>query len=273
MIFYRKQLFVGKLSKGGDNRMKKYGYYLFYTMIISTMLCGCGSKLPELSETEEAVVTEYATNLLVKYSLLADRTLLNDAELETEIAKEEEERERFLKTKEMEKAYLKAMNSDKVTDNTVNTDNTEQNETVSVPQKTVSEFIAEDTISINYASYSLCDFYPDNSVEDFFLAMDATDGHQLCVVKFSVENMSASDQELNMLNKQGRYSLRIDGGKIVQAQSTLLMDDLSSYVGTLPANGKEQLVLIFEVPGDVSQIGTMDLIMEDSSGENILTLQ
>ena len=237
------------------------------------MMCGCGSKVPELSETEEAVVTEYATNLLVKYSSIADRTLLNDIELEAEIAKEAEERERVLKTKELEQAYLQAMDGNKVMDNTVNTDSGKQNETVSAPQKTVSEFIAEDSISINYASYSLCDSYPDNSVEDFFMAMDATEGHQLCVVKFSVENMSASEQELNMLNKQGRYSLRIDGGKIVQAQSTLLMDDLSSYVGTLPANGKEQLVLIFEVPGDVSQIGTMDLIMADSTGENILTLQ
>lgn len=253
--------------------MKKYGYFLFYIVLISAILCGCGSKLPELSETEEAVVTEYATNLLVKYSPIADRTLLNATELEAEIAKEVEENERLLKTKELEKTYLQTMNSDKGMDNTVNTDSKEQDETVSVPQKTVSEFIAEDSISINYASYSLCDSYPDNSVEDFFMAMDATDGHQLCVVKFSVENMSASEQELNMLNKQGRYSLRIDGGKIVQAQSTLLMDDLSSYVGTLPANGKEQLVLIFEVPKDVSQVGTMDLIMEDSNGENILTLQ
>ena len=94
-----------------------------------------------------------------------------------------------------------------------------------VPQLSVSEFFAEDSFSIDYASYTLCQSYPETVGEDFFMAMDATEGHQLCVVKFSVENMSASEQELNMLNKQGRYSLRIDGGKIVQAQSTLLMDE------------------------------------------------
>ena len=252
--------------------MKKCCYLLAYTMIISAMMCGCGSKVPELSATEETVVTEYATNLLVKYSSIADRTLLNDIELEAEIAKEVEERERVLKTKELEQAYLQAMDGNKVMDNTVHTDSGKQNETVSAPQKTVSEFIAEDSISINYASYSLCDSYPDNSVEDFFMAMDATEGHQLCVVKFSVENMSASEQELNMLNKQGRYSLRIDGGKIVQAQSTLLMDDLSSYVGTIPANARQELVLVFEVDEGISQIGSMELIMKDDSGENKVSL-
>ncbi len=253
--------------------MKKYSYFLVFIMIIGTMMCGCGANVPELSETEETVVVEYATNLLVKYSSVADRNLLNEDELAVEIAKQAEEKERFLKTKEMEKAYLQSLEGNKATDTTVNTDNKEANEAVSVPQKTVSEFVAEDSISINYDSYLLCTSYPDNSVEDFFLAMDATEGHQLCVVKFRVENLSATDKELNMLNKQGRYSLRIDGGKTVQAQSTLLMDDLSSFVGTIPANGKEQMVLIFEVPGDLSQIGTLDLIMKDSNGENVLTLQ
>lgn len=253
--------------------MKKYSCILISIMIISAMLCGCGVKVPELSETEEAVVVEYATNILVKYSSVADRTLLNNAELEVEIEKEEEEKERLLKTKEMEKAYLQSMNTDKVKDDIVNTDKNEQNEAVNVTQKTVSEFVAEDSISINYASYSLCASYPENSVEDLFMTMDATDGHQLCVVKFWVENLSATEKELNMLNKQGRYSLCIDGGKVVQAQSTLLMDDLSSYVGTIPANGKEQMVLIFEVSEELSQIGTLDLIMKDSTGENVLTLQ
>lgn len=253
--------------------MKKCSCFFAFIMIISAILCGCGAKVPEMSETEEAVVVEYATNLLVKYSSVADRTLLNKAELEVEIAKEVEEKERLFKTKEMEKAYLQSMNDNKLKDATANIDKEETSAAASVPQKTVSEFVAEDSISINYASHSLGDSYPDNSVEDFFLAMDATAGHQLCVVKFWVENLSATDKELNMLNKQIRYSLRIDGGKVIQAQSTLLMDDLSSYVGTIPANGKEQMVLIFEVPGDLSQIETLDLIMKDSNGENVLTLQ
>ena len=103
--------------------------------------------------------------------------------------------------------------------------------------------------------------------------MDATEGKQLCIVKFSVKNELSSDQELDMYAKQGRFTLRMDDGTTVSAQSTLLMDDLSSYAGTIPANGEEEMVLVFEVPDSVSQMGSMELIMRDQSGENTLMLQ
>ena len=51
------------------------------------------------------------------------------------------------------------------------------------------------------------------------------------------------------------------------------LDDLSSYAGTIPANGEEEMVLVFEVPDSVSQMGSMELIMRDQSGENTLMLQ
>lgn len=255
--------------------MKKYKYLLINIVFFSGLLCGCGSSIPEMSQTQEAVVTEYATNLLVKYSPLGDRALLNAEELEVGIAKEAEELEQLMKTKELEKAYLDAAeNGETLTDEPKQSENVSSEATVEVvPQKSVSEFFAENSISIDYVSYSLCDSYPENSTEDFFMAMDATAGNQLCVVKFSVKNLSGTEQSLNMLNKKGRFSLQIDGGQAIQAQATLLMDDLASYAGTLPANGEEQLVLVFEVPDSMAQIGSMNLIMSDSSGENILTLQ
>ncbi len=255
--------------------MKKYKYLLINIVVITGLLCGCGSDIPEMSKTQEAIVTEYATNLLVKYSPLADRALLNTDQLEAGIEKEAEEMERLMKTKELEKAYLDAAEKGETL-----VDESEQNENASseaaaevVPQKTVSEFFAEDSISIDYVSYSLCDSYPENSEEEFFMAMDATAGKQLCVITFAVKNLSGTEQTLNMLGKQGRFSLQIDGGDDIQAQSTLLMDDLSSYAGTIPANGEEQLVLVFEVPDNVSQISSMNLNMMNAQGENTLTLQ
>lgn len=255
--------------------MKKYKYLLISIVVFAGLLCGCGSNIPEMSEAQEAVVTEYATNLLVKYSPLTDRALLNEDQLEAGIVKEAEEWERLMKTKELEKAYLDAAEKgETLADNPEQGENVSNEETVEmVPQRTVSEFFAEDSISIDYVSYLLCDSYPENSEEEFFMAMDAAAGKQLCVVTFAVRNLSGTEQSLNMLGKQGRFSLQIDGGAAVQAQSTLLMDDLSSYAGVIPANGEEQLVLVFEVSDGVAQIGSMDLIMNNSQGENRLTLQ
>lgn len=269
------RLIIRKTSKGGIVIMKKYKYLLISIVVFAGLLCGCGSNIPEMSEAQEAVVTEYATNLLVKYSPLTDRALLNEDQLEAGIVKEAEEWERLMKTKELEKAYLDAAEKgETLADNPEQGENVSNEETVEmVPQRTVSEFFAEDSISIDYVSYLLCDSYPENSEEEFFMAMDAAAGKQLCVVTFAVRNLSGTEQSLNMLGKQGRFSLQIDGGAAVQAQSTLLMDDLSSYAGVIPANGEEQLVLVFEVSDGVAQIGSMDLIMNNSQGENRLTLQ
>lgn len=253
--------------------MKKHVIFL-YTIAVSIMLVGCGESIPDMTDTETAVVTEYATNLLVKYSTLADRALLNEKELEEGIIKEAEERERLLKVKELENMYLNG--TDEVAD--AEKGNSQNNGTgttggVSVPQLSVDEFFTESNFAIDYSSYTLCDSYPESGEEEFFMAMDATPGNQLCIVRFNVSNLTASDQGLDMYSKKGRFSLRMEDGSKVSAQSTLLMDDLSTYTGTIPAGGNQELVLVFEVPDGLSQMGSMELVMNNQTGTNTLTLQ
>ena len=71
--------------------MKKNIFLLSTMIIAASVMCGCGASIPEMSETETAMVTEYATNLLIKYSQVADRELLNDEELKAGIAEEAKE--------------------------------------------------------------------------------------------------------------------------------------------------------------------------------------
>lgn len=241
------------------------------------MLCGCGSTIPDMTDTETAVVTEYATNLLVKYSTLSDRSLLNEEQLEAGIIKETEERERLLKVKKLEEMYINGTEEVADAENDAVVEDAEGNGSepveVAAPELSMSEFFAENNFAIDYSSYLLCQSYPEENVEDSFMVIDAANGKQLCIVRFNVSNLTSSDQTLDMYAKRGNFSLRIDNGSVVSAQSTLLIDDLSSYVGTIPAGGTEELVLVFEVSDTVSQIGSAQLIMNDQSGENTLTLQ
>ena len=258
--------------------MKKHVIFL-YTIVVSILLCGCGGSIPDMTDTETAVVTEYATNLLVKYSTLSDRSLLNEKQLEEGIIKEAEERERLLKVKELENRYLNGMEEETADVETVESESTDavndglENVEDAAPQLSMDEFFAESNFAIDYSSYILCQSYPENNEGDFLIAIDATSGKQLCIVKFNVSNLTASDQILDMYAKNGRFSLKIEGGSTIPAQSTLLIDDLYTYAGTIPAGGTEELVLVFEVPEGVSQIGSMKLIMNDQTGENTLTLQ
>lgn len=254
--------------------MKKYGYLLISMVMSAGLLCGCAESVPQMSDEEEAMVTEYATNLLVKYSPLADRALLNEEELEKEIKNESAAEERQKKTKELEQLYLNAStasvpNSD--------TPEAEMSSTVSKEAElvsyTLSEVLQEEDFSIDYTTYILCDSYPENSEDEFYMAMDATPGKQLCVVSFTVSNLTDSERELNVLQKKCRFSLQINGSDTIQAQATLLMNDLVSYKGTIPAGANVEAVLVFEVPDDLTQADTMELTMTDAQGSNTILLK
>lgn len=238
-----------------------------------TVLCGCNSEVPDLTEEQTALITEYATNLLVKHSELSDRDLLSDTELEVGIQEEAEAKERKVKEDEIAEAYL---NKDAEmiggAGEETQSGSLSEESVVSAPSETISEFFDESDFSIEYSSYELCDSYPEEESEEFFMAMDATAGHQLCVVKFDVQNMTSSDQEFDMFSKKGKFTLRTSEGETISAQSTMLLDDLSSYKGTIPADGNQELVLVFEVEDGLNQMETMELIMEDESGENTISL-
>ncbi len=272
----RNDLLVFRSIKGGNEFIMKKHIVFIYAMVMSIILCGCGTSIPEMTDMETAVVTEYATNLLVKYSTLSDRALLNEKELEEGILEEAAERERLLKIKELENMYLNGTDETAAIETEKNDSQEGGSGTMEAspePQLSVDEFFAEGNFSIDYSSYILCKSYPESDEEEFFMAMDATPGKQLCIVKFNVSNLTASDQALDMYAKRGRFSLKLEDGSTVSAQSTLLMDDLSTYAGTISAGASEELVLVFEVSESVAQMGNMKLIMNDQNGENTLTLQ
>ncbi len=258
--------------------MKKYIYGIMGVMC-ATVLSGCGSEIPDLTEEQTALVTEYATNLLVKYSEISNRNLLDEEELEIGIQAEEEERVRKQKADEIAKNLMNDETgaSDKaeeeLSDDSSNDAEVSASSEPAVPSRTISEFFAEDNFSVDYVSYLLCESYPEASDEEIYMAMEATQGKQLCILKFVVKNLSSSEQPLDMFVKQGKFSLRINNETTVRAQSTLLVEDLSSYAGVLPANAEEEMVLVFEVSDSLSQISSMQLHMSDASGENVLTLQ
>lgn len=253
--------------------MKKNICRVLGILLAGVVLSGCNVDIPDLTEEESALITEYATNLIVKHSELSDRDLLSATELEIGIQQEAEARELKIKADEIAEAYLnkdiakiEAMDS-----KSADSESTSLSQGVATPSYTVSEFFEQNDFWVEYSSYELCDSYPDD--DGVFMAMDATPGHQLCVVKFQVQNVSASEQEFDMFSKKGRFTLLTGEGEKISAQSTMLLNDLSTYKGTIAANASEEMVLIFEVGDNVSQMGTMQLIMKNGNGDNTITLE
>ena len=246
---------------------------LLWVLAMTVLLCGCNSDVPDLTLEQTALISEYATHLLVKHSELSDRNLLDEKDLEAGMIAEAEERERKLKADEIAQSYLNK--EVEMIDGAAKEETADTGEELEVvPMQAIGDFFGEDQFTIDYSSYELCESYPAEGDDEFFMAMDATVGNQLCVVKFSVQNVSSEDNEFDMIGKNSKYMLRMADGETIPAQATLLLDDLSSYRGTIAANTTQQMVLVFEVDDAVVQMDSSQLVMKNSDGaENIVLLQ
>ena len=258
--------------------MKKKIVLICGMILVASLLGGCGVELPDLTEEQNALMTEYAANLIVKHSPEVKRSLLNEDELEVQLQIEAEARAREEKRKQLAEEYKNALeNNNKETvepeGEDVGTDADSDSAAIG-PVTTISnlgEFFGLSDFFVSYKEFQLMQSYPDGS-EDYFFAMDATDGKQLCVVKFSVENISSGEVDFNMLEKKGRFVLTINGETKSQAQSTLLLDDLAAYKGMIAPATPQDMVLIFEIDDSISTIESMvlDVKCADQSGTIVL---
>lgn len=220
--------------------MKKISI-LLCSIGIAFALTGCGDAMPELTEEENELITEYAVGLLLKYDKYYSGRLVDLTAYEEEQDSVEEEQPQEENSDELEENK-----EEQPVDNAEVVDVSEEQPTVS----SIEEFYAIEGFSFQYTGYDMQKEYPEmteNEVDAFF-AMQATSGTQLLILKFQVANNSGMEQELNMLNygMKSRVSINDDSPKNVL--STMLLNDLRTYKGVLGANESKELVAIVEVP-------------------------
>ena len=92
-------------------------------------------------------------------------------------------------------------------------------------------------------------------------------------VNFNVTNVSGQDINLDMVSIDSKFRISINDASPKYALTTMLMNDLSSYIGTIPAGASENLVLVCEIPEEeAGGIGTIVLLMRNTAEEGQLTL-
>lgn len=221
--------------------------------ITGTLLTGCGSTIPELSETEEKIVTDYAAQLLLKYDSNYEKKLMDldyIAQLEEQAALEEELKQPVIE----EDTSLDIMEGDPsepipedeqfISDDTV-TDVTGESETL--PQKSLSELLGLPDFDIQYMGYEVMDSYEETITEEFGVSVDAVAGDKLLVLYFDMTNLSENEQEADILNQYTRFRVFVNDGNQVNTQATLLSNDLSNLKETFAGGETKSTVLIVEM--------------------------
>lgn len=217
--------------------------------------------MPELTQEENDLITEYAVGLLLKYDKNYNSHLV-------ELPEEEEESEEP-PIEEEEPALEEEQPQESVSSDTTVVDATQE-----AMASSIEEFYGISGFTFQYAGCDLKAEYPD-MVEDeagAFFAMEATPGTQLLVLKFVAVNQSGADTELNMFNYNVKMRITINGEMTKNALSTMLLDDIQTYKGTIGANGTAMLVAVTEVP-EGTNVETVSISVRNGSDRAVISLQ
>ena len=230
-------------------------------IMTAALISGCGAQMPDLTQEETDLISEYAVGILLKYDKYHKSRLVDT--MEYDIAAEEipEEPEVGMPEEEPE-----------------NNDNAEvvdvsQDVEPQAPPATIEEYYGIQGITFQYLGYDLTQSYPSSADgEALFFAMDATDGSELLVLRFMASNVSSTDQTLNMLDSGARFRVSVNGESSQSVLTTMLLDDMQTYNDVLPAGNSVELVSIVEVPQGTS-IASIDFILRGNDQNATMALQ
>lgn len=233
-------------------------------IIMAALVTGCGAAMPDLTQEETELISEYAVGVLLKYDKHHSSRLIDTTEYDA--AAEDMKEDISEEVSEEETAQENPADSTEVID-------ISQDEESAALPSTIEEYYGIQGIAFQYIGYDLTQSYPSGTDdENLFFAMDATNGMQLLVLRFAATNISSEDKSLNMMEYGVRFRISVNGESGQNALSTMLLDDIQTYNDVLPAGSGVELVSIVEVPQSIS-VETIDLILRGDGENAVMTLQ
>ena len=140
----------------------------------------------------------------------------------------------------------------------------------------VEEPANETTLDSVFADMGLTFTYLGNEVtasymEDDTYAVNASLGKNLLVLKLKVENLTEEAIIVDNMAVADEYSAKyvMESGKTYNAKSvmTLLLNDFTTYEGTIEPQAALEMVIVFEIPLETTAVEEVELKIK-KSGEN-----
>lgn len=234
-------------------------------------LTGCGATVPDLTQEETEIISEYAAGILMKYDKDNGSRLVDLSQEETA-----PDAEPLAQAPESDVAAAETEEAPGGTGEPGPAENNatviDQSQTEAMPAASIEEYYGISDFTFAYTGCELIDSYPEDSGEEgaVYFTMDATEGMKLLVAKFNVTNQSGSEQTLNMMEHGAKFRLSVNGDAGKHVLTTMLLNDMQNYNAMVAAGETVELVSIIEVPAD-TQVDSLVLIL--SGGDGAVTLQ
>lgn len=243
-----------------NKKMRPFIILLAGTLLVS--LSGCGNTIPALSEEQEALVVEYASTAVLKHDANYQGKLVDLSTLKNE--EETPEEETMQATAEETDIPKEPEQMQEPQQDVLSAEQAEAE-----IQADAEQILGLQDVSLTYSGYEVDEFYPKNGNEIYFV-MNATPGNNLLVVKFTLRNLLNEEQNIQIQPGTVRVKI-IMNGEEKNALTTMLLNDLATYQGTLGPNEETELVVVGEYPvEDLQVIDSLSVKLKNESGEVIL---
>lgn len=241
------------------------------------LLSGCGMK--ELTDAESRVIASYAADVLLSYDASYEKQFVIEASDVTDPPAEAED----LEQKKTEKP-AKKNNENTATqpsqeptqqlstqipqqpDVADQPDNTPQ-EAAMTPAK-VAEVFGLKNIEITYKGYEVMQKYPAADDAQLTFQMQASEDHKLVIFSFDLTNVGSESANCNLIGQNLKFRMSVND-VYINAQKTLLQDDLSQLNIVLQPQETRRGVIVCQVPSDFEpQTENLSLLVR-TGGEDI----
>ncbi len=222
--------------------MKK-GKVLGLFAMSAMLLTGCIDAMPELTAEQSDIITEYAAGLLLKYSPNYNYRIADEEEVLAAMAARQEAAEAETETAA----------------------ETEP-ETEQIQFVADLDFAAElgiDDLIIRYQSFEVCSAYPGDNTG---FSVDAAQGKKLLVMHFDLEGLPEEDVDCNLFDYELKMRVNINDSGSVPVLSTLIPNDLGTYMDIVPAGEIVDVVAVAEIDDmTAEEIQTLTLYAASNS--------
>lgn len=247
--------------------MKNRKVFLMMLMCLALMLTACGGKdQMNLTKEQEELIGEYAAITLLKYdagsgSRLVDLSMVED---QTDTAQEPTGQETTESETKEPQAPLDADTSQRPEDNREQVPLAQDSREGEQEFCSLAEFLElPEGVEISSQGYEVAQNYGDNSNASFSMAAD--EGKELLLLYFTLSNHSGTTQQIDLLSRRDNYRIVVNEKNTAGALTTLLMNDLSTYRGSLEDGAEVGLVLVFETDREKLQdIATLTLVAKNA---------
>lgn len=217
-------------------------------MAAMLLLGGCGDAPYELTDQEERIIVNYSAHILSKYNRYQREGLSFVSFEQTETEVPETPAPMPEETVQPEGDTSLPEGADPI--------EPEGAEDASGQQTaTLQELFGTDSLSVSYVGARLADSY----VQDEYYALNADAGKNYLIIGIDVTNAGEADAEFNQLALEPKFETVVNGDVTSSSELTFLLDDFSTYEGTVAAGATTETVLLFQVPDTVPEVASLQL--------------